>query len=203
MTRHPKLPADEEAGSSPSPDVPEAASLEARAQAISRLFRDHNVALINFLLTRLRNEAEAREVAQEAYVRLLQLDQPVAMSFLRAYLFKIAKGIAIDRHRQRVAREGIDRRSVVADLDLASPTESSIMAIDELTVLLAALRELPRNCQQAFLLHRFKDLSTVEVAARMGLTDRMVRKHVKRALMYCRLRVQGMKKEQALQEVRS
>lgn len=183
------------------PSAPEEPGNATRAEAISRLFRDHNAALVNFLLTRLHNEAEAREVAQEAYVRLLQLDQPVAMGFLRAYLFRIAKGIAIDRHRQRTTRERIDHQFTDDELNIASPTESSIMAADELTVLLAALRELPRNCQQAFLLHRFKDLSTVEVAERMGMTDRMVRKYVKRALLYCRLRSQGMDKAQALKEL--
>lgn len=179
------------------------AAEEGRAQAISRLFQDHNAALLSYLVARLRNEAEAREVAQEAYVRLLQLDQPVATSFLRAYLFRIAKGIAIDRHRQRTTRERLDQQSVVEELSLVSPIESSVMAENELAVLLAALRELPLNCQRAFLLHRFNDLSTVEIAERMGVSDRMVRKYIKRALMYCRFRVEGMSEEDALREVQS
>lgn len=177
-----------------------AASRE-RAEAISTLFREHNRALVNFLLTRLPSEAEAREVAQEAYVRLLQLDQPVAVSFLRWYLFKIAKGIAVDRHRQRTARQRLDKFDVFAGLDVTSPTESSAMAADELAVLLSALRELPQKCQQAFLLHRFRDLSTTEVAARMGLTDRMIRKYVRRALVYCRLRAEGLSREEAMRQV--
>lgn len=173
---------------------------EERAAAISALFREHNRALVNFLLTRLPNEAEAREVAQEAYVRLLQLDRPMAVSFLRWNLFKIAKGIAVDRYRQRVTRVRLDRLDVFDDLDLSSPTENSVMASDELALMLATLRELPRNCQQAFLLHRFRDLSTVEVAKVMGLTDRMVRKYVQRALVYCRLRIDGVSKEEAMRQ---
>jgi len=171
-----------------------------RSEAISTLFREHNRALVNFLLTRLPSEAEAREVAQEAYVRLLQLDKPMALSFLRWNLFKIAKGIAIDRYRQRVARVRLDQLDAFDDLDLSSPTENSVMASDELALMLATLRELPRNCRQAFLLHRFRDMSTVEVAQAMGVTDRMVRKYVQRALVYCRLRLDGMSKEQAMRQ---
>jgi DNA-directed RNA polymerase specialized sigma24 family protein len=55
-----------------------------RGALVSELFRKNNRALINFLLTRLRDESEAREVAQEAYVKLLQLEQPEAISFLRS-----------------------------------------------------------------------------------------------------------------------
>jgi len=61
-----------------------------RNEAVSELFRANNRALISFLLTHLSNEGEAREVAQEAYIKLLQLDRPEAVSFLRAYLFRIA-----------------------------------------------------------------------------------------------------------------
>jgi RNA polymerase sigma factor (sigma-70 family) len=182
-------------------DSTSGATEEQRVAAISALFREHNRALVNFLLTRLPSEAEAREVAQEAYVRLLQLDQPVAAGFLRWYLFKIAKGIAVDRHRQRTTRQRIDQLDALDDLDLSSPTENSVMASDELAQMLATLRELPCNCQQAFQLHRFRDLSTVEVARIMGLTDRMVRKHVQKALVYCRLRLEGFSKEEAMRQV--
>jgi len=171
-----------------------------RAHAIGELFREHNRALVNFLLTRLPNEAEAKEVAQEAYVRLLQLDQPIASSFLRWSLFKIAKGLAVDRHRQRVTRTRVDRLDVFDEFDVSSPTENSVLASDEFALLLAALEELPAKCQEAFLLHRFGDLTTAEIGIRMGLTDRMIRKYIKRALGYCRLRLGGMSRDDAMRQ---
>src|SRR5689334_22138496 len=72
----------------------------ARADLVERLFREHNEALIRFLLGRCRSYQEAREVAQEAYVRLLSLDQPGAVSYLRSFLFRTAANIAIDRQRR-------------------------------------------------------------------------------------------------------
>lgn len=169
----------------------------ARSQAISALFQEHNRALINFLRTRLPDEQEAREAAQEAYVKLLQLDQPVTVSTLRWYLFKIARCIAIDRRRQHFTRTRLDRLDNVDDFDLSTSTEDRVMAADELSRLLTALKELPTKCQQAFLLHRLHGLSTVEVGQRIGLTDRMVRLHVKKALIYCRFRLEGLTPAQA------
>lgn len=172
-----------------------------RAAAVSTLFREHNRALVKFLLARLANEQEAKEVAQEAYVRLLQLDQTVAVSFLRWHLFKIAKNIAVDRYRQRLTRSKLDQLDVFDDMEFSSPTENSVMASDELEATLSILRELPGRCQQAFLLQRFRDYSTGEVAAVMGITDRMVRKYVQRALVYCRLRIAGVPKDEATRQV--
>src|SRR5580700_507376 len=73
---------------------------ESRADVVERLFREHNEALIRFLRGRVGSRNEALEVAQEAYVRLLSLDQPGAVSYLRAFLFKTAANIAIDRRRR-------------------------------------------------------------------------------------------------------
>src|ERR1700730_2868328 len=80
-----------------------------RNEAVSELFRANNRALISFLLTHLSNEGEAHEVAQEAYIKLLQLDRPEAVSFLRAYLFRIAANLAIDRIRRRARKDRIER----------------------------------------------------------------------------------------------
>src|ERR1700732_5026585 len=70
------------------------------AALIERLFREHNEALVRFLRGRVESHNEALEVAQEAYVRLLSLDQPGAVSYLRAFLFKTAANMAIDRRRR-------------------------------------------------------------------------------------------------------
>ena len=75
------------------------------AESVESLFREYNQSLVRFLAARLSSDAEAREVAREAYVRLLQLDQPKAIGFLRAFLFKTASNIATDHlRRRRLAR---------------------------------------------------------------------------------------------------
>lgn len=68
-----------------APDPPQDGGDAASGHAaeVAALFREHNRTLVNFLLARLKSEHDAREVAQEAYVRLLQLDRPGGVSFLR------------------------------------------------------------------------------------------------------------------------
>src|SRR5262249_51144603 len=72
-----------------------------RARLIERLFREHNDSLLRYLAARLGSRQEAQEVAQEAYVRLLKLDTPGAVSYLRAFLFKTASNLVVDRLRTR------------------------------------------------------------------------------------------------------
>lgn len=161
----------------------------AAQEAVARLFSEHNAALVRFLGLRLKSDQEAREVAQEAYVRVLQLDQPGAVSFLRAYLFKTAANIATDRlRRAAVRRTGAVDPVMQEGPDLVDP-EREMLAREKLAVVRSGLEELPERVRTAFLLHRLKGLSCAEIGAGMGLSERMIRNYVVKAMVHCRLRL--------------
>ena len=160
----------------------------AHAQRIDQIFREHNQLLLKFLAARLGSEQDAKEVAQEAYVRLLQLDNPAGVSFLKAFLFKTAANIAIDRVRRRQA---VDSRShYFAEFLFEESPELSTSAAQDAEVTASALDELPDHWRAAFLLSRLDGLGTDEIAARMGVTDRAIRKYLVKTLMHLRLRLQ-------------
>ena len=116
---------------------------EAHAAQVACLFREHNRALIAFLSSRLDSMAEAQEVAQEAYVRLLRLEHPEQVGFLRAYLFRIASNLAIDRLRARSVRADAAEDELFEEwLDTPAP-ERRALAVDQLRL----VREALRNCR--------------------------------------------------------
>jgi RNA polymerase sigma factor (sigma-70 family) len=157
---------------------------ESRGQAVERIFREHNESLVRFLQTRLPSAQDAREVAQEAYVRLLQLDQPQAIGFLRAYLFKTAAHIATDRLRHSQIVRQNQSSSSFDTFHAASPMEK-IAAQEDLDILNAALDELSPKCREAFLLRRLDNMQTEDVARQTGIGGRMVRLYVAQALVHC------------------
>jgi RNA polymerase sigma factor (sigma-70 family) len=172
---------------------PEPEKAGARAQEVERLFRDHNDSLIRFLTLRLQSRQEAREVAQEAYVRLLQLERADVASFVRAYLFRIAGNLAIDRLRRRATESRFEAPQLFAEL-FAKPPDPETLALEhERTELIQGfLHELPATVRDAFMLFRLEGLDQKSIARRLCITDRMVRNHITRALMYCRLRMEGI-----------
>jgi RNA polymerase sigma factor (sigma-70 family) len=174
--------------------------------AISQLFREHNRLLVAYLTVRLRSEQEAKEVAQEAYVRLLQLHEPGTPSLLRAYLFKTATNLAIDRLRHRAVRERTQaQQGQFADLastcDEFEDPAKQVLVREHVDQLLGYLRELPLKCQQVFELHRLEGAPQHQVAARLGFSERMVRRYVTYTMVYCHLRLEGMSADQARQKV--
>jgi RNA polymerase sigma factor (sigma-70 family) len=156
------------------------------AQRISRLFSEHNESLIQFLATRLHSVQEAKEVAQEAYVRLLSLEDSGAVSFLRAFLFKTAANLAVDRIRSRNRqRQAVDAGLCDEAREAPTPDREAASA-QEVEIVRCLIGELPPKCRRAFLLHRVHGAEFSEIAEEMGLSERMVRHYVLRAVLYCR-----------------
>jgi len=177
---------------------------DANRATLSQLFREHNRMLVACLIGRLHSVHEAREVAQEAYVRLLQLKQPSTPSMLRAYLFKTATHLAIDRLRHRAVQrshQGAELLRGLAGDGRGEDPAVQLEAREQSLQLLGFLEELPSKCRQAFDLHRFHGLTQPEVGLRLGLSDRMVRRYVTYAMVYCRLRLDGCTADQARHEV--
>jgi RNA polymerase sigma factor (sigma-70 family) len=195
--------ADEQQGA-PCDEVAERS--DSTATAVSQLFRDHNRMLVGYLTSRLRSEQEAKEVAQEAYVRLLQLQDPATPSLLRAYLFKTATNLAIDRLRHRRVQHQAEEQPELFEnlsaggIELDDPA-NQLIEREQTDRLLGYLQELPIKCQQVFNLHRLEGVPQHEVAARIGVSERMVRRYVTYAMVYCRLRLDGIAVHQVRRKV--
>src|SRR5882757_5793819 len=159
---------------------------ESRAQVVERLFREHNEALMRFLRGRVGSQNEAREVAQEAYVRLLSLDQPGAVSYLRAFLFKTAANIAIDRRRRHRNYDKVAERQLFVELAEHRTPERQVAAQQTLRLLESLIEAMPPKCRAAFVMNQIHGLDAATIAARLGITESMVRKYVVRALLHCR-----------------
>ena len=155
---------------------------ETHHQRVERLFDEHNASLVQFLRTRLRSNEEAREVAQEAYVRLLQLDNPEAVSYFRAFLFKTAGNIAVDRIRKNSREQGRSLFNVLHDEEPSA--EQTAVRRQTIRRVERSLEDLPPKCRKAFLLARIYGLSTREIAAQMHMSTRMIRNYLVQATLH-------------------
>jgi RNA polymerase sigma factor (sigma-70 family) len=172
-----------------------------RADEISQIFKEHNRTLVLFLTARLKDEQLAKEVAQEAYVKVLQLEKPGAISFLRSYLFRVASNLAIDRLRQAQSRTRIDRKDAFEDFVEDCMSARAAEAQDELASLKRCIRELPPRYGQAFQLYGLKEMSFAEIAELMRIKPRMARHYVSLSLIYVRLRREGASAEEAWRRI--
>ena len=164
------------------------AGIMERNRTVQELFTRHHTTLVRVLTAKLRSESDAREVAQEAYLKLLELQRPDSVSCLRAYLFRIATNLATDHLRKQRVRENAARtQSYTMEDLLAAPQPDRILTGNEqLHIVRTAMLELPEKCRTACALHLFAEQPVREIAGRMRLSQRMVRYYVARGLSHCR-----------------
>lgn len=158
-----------------------------RRAEIENLYRKHNDSLLQFLSIKLSSQQEAKDVAQEAYVKILGLDQKEIINHLRAYLFRTANNLAINRIKQRIRRKETQNVDV-GDINLADDkvrVEQTVYARARIKKLQHVVMQLPPKCRMAFLLYKLEYLEYSEIAKRMKISESMVRKYVLQAVRYC------------------
>lgn len=154
---------------------------------VAKLFELHGKDLFRFLRNRLRGP-DVEDVVQEAYVHLLQNTRAEAVQNPRAFLFRTALNLTIDRARYREVRA---RYAASPDVDAsAEPSprpgpEEMLHSADQFEHLREALNELPPLCRHAFLLNWIDGLSSAEIAVRLKVSKRTVERYMARAIDHC------------------
>ena len=136
--------------------------------------------LVRFIARRLRSVADARDVAHEAYVRLLRVKRKDLIRDPQAYLYRIATNTAYDALRRRkliawLPWQDLDHEP--ADVESADPQE--IYGTTELVR--AALRRMPQQYRAALLLYTQEGFSYSEIAQTLNIAESGVKMYLSRA----------------------
>lgn len=145
--------------------------------------------LLRFFRACLRSPQDAADASQETYLRLLRVRDPESITDPRAYLFKVARSVAIATGARAAANQALfvaDPDATEAALCEAPGVERILASRQELALLARAIDALPPRCREVFVLSRLGGLSNGAIAERLGISRNMVEKHIMRALIACR-----------------
>lgn len=162
--------------------------LTVRRQQVEKLFLEQQQKLVRHIMSKGLDQREAEDIAQEAFVKLLGLEQAEISSYIAAYLYKIATNLTIDKLRRR-SRSPFDDFTCDSDQipqphTTANP-EKSLHNQELLKEMEKSLASLPDKCRLAFLLYKIRGQSYEEIALTLQISPSMVRKYVLRAVRHC------------------
>lgn len=164
------------------------------ASGLAQLYGELRPDLLRFLSARLGNAAEAEEAIQDLWIRISKVSfGPVANG--RAYLYRAAQNLALDRIRERRRRMQRDaqwsetQRAPLPGPEPADPrddAESLLIAREEAATLASAIAALPEAAGRAFRMHKFDEMSHAQIAAALGISRSGVEKHIALAMAHLR-----------------
>lgn len=153
----------------------------------------HDGALRRFLARFLVQASDVADAHQETYARLLMLSdkQRANIRSPRAFFFRIARNIALDRLRKpdAVSLESIADPVVV---DERPSAYDEIKARQELRLLTQVLRTLPERCREVLTLRKVFGLSQRDIAERLGITENTVETHIATGMRLCSARIAAL-----------
>jgi RNA polymerase sigma-19 factor, ECF subfamily len=162
---------------------------EARYTFVSEIASRYGRRLLSFFTQRLRNRADAPDLAQEVFLRLMRVEHHETIRSPEAYLFTVASHV-LHQHtlRQASTPASIDISEVFAELQLTSDDDPMARAdaqqrLEQIDRLLA---QLPPKVSSTLLLHRFGGLSIEEIGRELGVSRPAAKKYLSRALKQCR-----------------
>lgn len=156
---------------------------EQQARNLSLFYQRHRNELLAFLTRKVRCRETARDLLQDAFVRLLHSEHG-EVGNLRAFLYRIATNLSIDHARRSQVRGVNDEQALDQLLTEATP-ERSAMAGNTLAHLERLIDGLPSPTREVFLLARVEQMSYKDIALRLGITERAVERHLNKALSHC------------------
>ena len=155
-----------------------------RAVWLARQVLPHEPALRGWLRQKRNLPIDVDDLVQESYAVLAGLASVDHVQNPRAYFFQVAHSLVLrELRRARVVsiRAVDDLDAFGATMDEPSP-ERQTADREELQHLADAIARLPRQCGEAFRLRKVEGYSQREIAARMGVAESTVEKHVAKAV---------------------
>jgi RNA polymerase sigma factor (sigma-70 family) len=158
---------------------------------ISRWFQrnvqPHEPMLRAWLRSRFSSENDIDDIVQESYVRLLRARDTGALNSPKAFLFAIARNLAMDRVRRRhiLQAESFAENDALSVLEEGEGIPETVARIQELEILTEAIQSLPDRCRQIFTLRKVYGLSQAEIAQRLGVSENTISTQLKIGVRKC------------------
>ena len=144
----------------------------------------HEEALLHFLARAWPQRDEVHDLRQEIYVRVYEAAGKALPMQPKAFLFATARHLLTDRIR----------RGKVVSIEPVGDFERLLVLVDDVSPerwcggrqvlkrLSDAFDRLPDRCREVVWLRRVEHLSQREVAARLGISEKTVEKHIAKGM---------------------
>jgi RNA polymerase sigma-70 factor (ECF subfamily) len=152
--------------------------------ALTALVSEYASTLYRVAYSVLRNTSDAEDAVQEAFVRVLRhRDTLGEVRDHRVWLIRIVWNIVLDRKRRAKTRPETDD---IAELARVLPAnglsaEQRASAAQHHAHVLACVEQLPAKEREVLVLSAFEELTSVEIAEVLSITESSVRSRLFRA----------------------
>lgn len=151
-------------------------------ESISSLYTDHRAWLQALLHRKLGCPHKAEDLTHDTFLKVLVSQACAVMREPRAFLTTVAHGLVVSHWRRLELERAYLEALAAHGTDLSASPEDRALALEALLQIDTLLDGLSPKARQAFLLARLDGMGYAEIAAELGVSDRMVKKYMAQAM---------------------
>ena len=152
------------------------------------LYRDHRGWLETWLGRRLGNGCDAADLSQDTFLRVLASSQRIAdLQEPRAYLLTVGKRLLSNFYQRRSLEQAYLAALAAMPEDCAPSPEQRWLLLETLQALDELLDGLPRAVRRAILWSQLEGLTYGQIAERLQVSERTIKRYMAQAYEHCLL----------------
>lgn len=158
-------------------------------KAFEYTFRTYAPRLEAFARKYTTDTDEAEDIVQNAFLKLWERRELLENISLTSFLFMLIKNSCLNYLKHNQVAGTIEQRipdinkiEQLYAIDFVSDPSSQLQQKELTESIDQIMNELPPKCKEAFVLSRLNGLKNREIASKMDITEKVVEKHITRAL---------------------
>ena len=144
------------------------------------LFRQHYGKMIHLARTLLHDDAEAQDVVQDVFARLLENEYQMTGSKTEAYLMSAVRNDCLNHIRKMQLRERFKHLHPLDEADDTRPIEEVLAELDQINAIVDGQIEEPQRT--IFRLRFDEELTFQEIATRLDMSVGAVYKYLRQCI---------------------
>ncbi|RXK00665.1 RNA polymerase subunit sigma [Arcobacter sp. CECT 8989] len=157
---------------------------------------DYYKEVLNYVQRLTGDKEKAKDITQESYTRIIEIEEKNQIKNPRAYLYKMAKNLLIDESRRNKNIFKVDYEEANFTIPKEQQPEELFYKQTQYIELLDLVQNLPKRSKQAFTLHVIQGFTRKEVAHKMNINISTVEKHITNATLKIKNRLEKAKEKE-------
>ena len=135
--------------------------------------------ILNYVSKLVGDKESAKDIAQETFVRVMELDSNKQINC--SFLYKTARNIVIDELRKNKKFSHVEFLEETFSIPKYEQPDEIVIEDNQYKNLMKIVNTLPSRSKEAFIFHAIDGYSRKEIAEIMGISQNAVEKHITRA----------------------
>lgn len=136
-------------------------------ELISNYYITHLDDLLAFTSRRLRNDGDAADIVQDAFVRILTSDKMISEVTLPGLVFTIIRNLITDYYRRHSSRDEYEHYLQHAAMN--GDSAESVLSVRDITEQMErGMARLPEGCREIYRMNVLQEMRVSEIADATG-----------------------------------